>query len=222
MKLHTKLLAIAAAALLSQQALAQSAGTWMGRIGATVITPEVSGGVLSAPGLANSKTDVSAANQISGGITYMYTDNISVDVPIAPPFTHKLSGAGALKGAGEVAQVDSSPISVFLQYRFFEATSAFRPYVALGATYAYFSNAKGNATLTALTNPGGPPTSVTVDSQFIMTPAIGLSYALSDKYYVDLVYTKSLLKTTTKLSTGQSADINLDPSSISLSLGFKF
>ncbi len=222
MKIHTQLLAITAAALLTQTACAQSAGTWMGRIGLTTLTPEVTGGLLSAPSFSNSRTDVGAANQISGGITYMYTDNLSVDVPIAPPFTHKLYGAGALKGAGEVGQVDALPASIFIQYRFLEANSTFRPYVGIGATYAYFFNAKGNAALTALTNPGGPPTKVTVDSQFILTPQVGISAALSDKWSLDLVYTKSILKTTTHLSTGQTADINLDPSSVSLSLGFKF
>jgi len=186
MKIQTQLLALAAAALLSHNALAQSAGTWMGRVGVTTLTPEVSGGVLSAPGLANSKTDVREASQLSGGITYMYTDNISVDLPLALPFTHKLTGAGA------------------------------------GATYAYFFNAKGSAALTALTNPGGSPTKVTVDSQFIVTPQIGFSYAMNGKLMLDVAYTKSLLKTTTHLSTGQTADINLDPSSLSLSLGFKF
>jgi outer membrane protein len=222
MKIHTQLLAIAAAALLSHTAMAQSAGTWLGRVGATVLTPEVSGGVLSAPSLPNSKTDVAAASQISGGITYMYTDNISVDVPIAPGFTHKLNGAGALKGLGEIGQVDALPITAFVQYRFLEADAAVRPYVGIGATYAYFYNARGSAALTALTNPGGPATKVTVDSQFILTPQIGLTFKLSEAFFMDLVYTKSLLKTTTHLSTGQTADINLDPYSVSLSVGFKF
>ncbi len=222
MKLYTKLLTIAAATLLSQNVLAQSAGTWMGRIGLTTLTPEVSGGVLSAPSFPNSTTAVGPATQISGGITYMYTDNISVDLPLALPFTHTLSGSGALQGAGKIGQVDALPASVFLQYRFMEANSAFRPYVGIGATYAYFFNAKGSAALTALTNPGGTPTTLTIDPQFILTPQVGFAFALSDTTFIDVVYTKSILKTTTKLSTGQHADVNLDPSSISLTLGFKF
>lgn len=222
MKIQTQLLAIAAAALLSHNALAQSAGTWLGRIGLTTITPEVSGGVTSAPSFPNSRTDVGAAMQGSVGLTYMYTDNISVDLPLAPAFTHKMSGAGALAGVGQVGTVDALPMSVFLQYRFFEANSSFRPYVGLGATYAYFTNAKGSAALTALTNPGGPQTTLTVDSQFIVTPQIGATFALTDKWSFDVAYTKSILKTTTHLSTGQTSDINLDPSSVSLSFGFKF
>jgi outer membrane protein len=222
MKIYAKLLAIGVATLLSHNTMAQSAGTWMGRIGTTTLTPEVSGGVLSAPSLPNSKTDVGAASQLSGGITYMYTDNISVDLPLAFPFTHQIYGAGALQGVGKVAQVDALPASIFFQYRFGEANSTIRPYVGLGATYAYFFNAKGNAALTATTNPGGSPTTLTIDSQFIVTPQIGLTVALSEKMFVDVVYTKSTLKTTTKLSTGQTADVNLDPSSISLTIGMKF
>jgi outer membrane protein len=222
MKTSTKFLASVVALVAAQSTWAQSAGTWMARVGATTITPEVSGGVLNAPSLPNSRTDVREDTQVSGGVTYMYTDNLSVDIHIAPPFKHKLYGAGALAGVGQVGSVEALPISVFLQYRFMEASSAFRPYVGLGATYAYFSNAKGSAVLTAVTNPGGPSTSITVDSQFTLTPQIGLTYAFNDKYFVDLVYTKSMLKTTTKLSTGQSADINLDPYSVSLTFGLRF
>ncbi len=222
MKMHTKLSAIAVAALLSHNALAQSAGTWLGRIGATTLTPEVSGGALSAPSLANSTTDVGASTQLSGGITYMLTDNISVDLPLALPFTHTIYGAGALKGVGKVGQVDALPASLFLQYRFMEANAKFRPYVGVGATYAYFYNAKGSAALTATTNPGGPPTTLTIDAQFILTPQLGFTFALSEKTALDVAYTKSILKTTTRLSTGQTADVNLDPSSVSLALSFKF
>jgi outer membrane protein len=113
------------------------------------------------------KTDVSSNTQLAGGITRMLTDNISVDVPLALPFKHKIIGDGSMKGAGDIGEVEALPITVFLQYRFMAANAKFRPYVGLGATYAYFFNPQGSGRLTATTNPGGRPTSFTVDSKSV-------------------------------------------------------
>jgi outer membrane protein len=172
--------------------------------------------------MGGTKTDVGSDTQLSGGITYMYTDNVSVDVPLALPFKHKLIGDGAMKGAGEIGEVRALPMTVFLQYRFMEAKAKFRPYVGLGATYAYFFNEQGSGKLTAATNPGGPPTKLTVDSKFSLTPQIGATVAIGDKWFVDLHYSRSKLSTTTHLSSGQHLDIALDPLSYGIDIGYKF
>src|SRR5450830_1104682 len=138
MKTTMKFMAIAAI-MTTSSAFAQSAGTWMARVGAMKITPAVSSGYLSAPDyMGGTKADVSADTQLSGGITYMYTDHLSVDVPLSLPFKHQIIGDGALKGAGALAEVKALPATVFFQYRFMEPNAKFRPYVGLGATYAYF------------------------------------------------------------------------------------
>jgi outer membrane protein len=222
MKTHMKFLAIAIAALAAQGALAQSQGSWMVRAGATTIKPQVSSGDLSPPGIAGSKLDVGSASQLTGGITYMYTDNISVDLPLALPFAHKLYGAGVMQGVGQVAEVNALPLTVSLQYRFMDAKSAFRPYVGLGATYAYFFGESGTGALTATTNPGGPPTTVKVQSKFTLTPQIGITMAVNDRWFVDAYYSMSKLSTSATLSTGQSIDMALDPISYGLSVGYKF
>jgi outer membrane protein len=222
MKNQLKFLAVTAAVLSAHCAMAQTAGTWMARVGATTIAPQVNSGNLSAPSFANSKTDVGSASALSGGVTYMYTDNFSVDVPLAVPFKHKLYGAGALSGLGQIGEVKALPVTVFAQYRFMEAKSALRPYVGLGVTYAYFFNASGSAALTALTNPGGPPTAIKVDSKWSVTPQVGATLAVNDKWFVDVFYSKTNLSTTTKLSTGQTVDVALDPNSYGLTVGYKF
>ena len=226
-----KVLAATATLLVSAGAMAQSAGSWLVRAGVTRLAPDVTSGCLSAPdfgdngvggALGCSRSDVSANTQLSGGLTYMYTDNISVDVPVALPFKHKIIGKGALEGTGEIAEVKALPVTMFLQYRFLEASAKFRPYVGLGATYAYFFNEEGSGKLTALTNPGGTPTKVSVDAKLILTPQIGASWMVNDKWFVDVCLTKSKLSTVTKLSTGQHMDIDLDPSTFTVAVGYKF
>jgi len=225
-----QILAITSALVgLSGVAHAQSAGTWMLRAGATTIEPSNPSGNLSAPAFyvlprtgVGSQTRTGSDTQLAGGITYMYTDHISVDVPLALPFKHKLYGAGAIEGVGELGEVQALPMTIFLQYRFMEANAKFRPYVGLGATYAYFFNERGSGTLTALTNPGGAPTKFSVDSKLILTPQIGATLALSDKMFVDVFYSKANLTTKTTLSTGQSVDAALDPASYGIAIGYKF
>lgn len=222
--MKTQLKFLAAAALLTAgSSFAQTAGTWMVRAGATTIAPQVTSGYLSAPDfMGGTKIDVGSDTQLSGGVSYMLTDNVAVDVPVALPFKHKLYGAGVIAGAGQIGEVQALPITVFLQYRFLEASARFRPYVGLGATYAYFFNEQGSGKLTSLTNPGGPPTKLTVDSKFALTPQIGVTIAIGDKWFVDIHYSKSNLSTTTHLSTGQHIDVALDPAAYGIDIGYKF
>jgi outer membrane protein len=127
-----------------------------------------------------------------------------------------------MAGSGDLGEVQALPMTVFVQYRFLEANAKFRPYVGLGATYAYFFNEQGSGKLTATTNPGGTPTKITVDSKFVLTPQIGATLALNDKWFVDMSFSKSKLNTTTHLSTGQELNVDLDPATFSIGVGFKF
>jgi outer membrane protein len=194
----------------------------MFRAGATTIAPQVNSGNLSTPSIPNTKNDVGSASQVSGGVTYMVTDNVSLDLPLALPFTHKLYGAGSIAAVGQVGEVKALPMTVFLQYRFMEPKSVFRPYVGLGATYAYFFNASGSGTLTSMTNPGGPPTTISVESKFAVTTQIGATIALDKQWFIDAFYAKTTLANKTTLSTGQTVDITLDPVSYGITLGYKF
>ena len=85
----------------------------------------------------------------------MITDNWSVDLPLALPFTHTLTGAGAIAGVGTIGTTKALPITMCGQYRFGEAKSTFRPYLGAGLTYAYFYDENATSTLNALS--GGTP-----------------------------------------------------------------
>ncbi len=228
MKQEMKFLSVALAAMLASGGVfAQSAGTWMVRAGVTTLAPVGPSGCMSAPDYGDgpdgcTKSNVASANQLSGGVTYMYTDNVSVDLPLALPFKHDLIGAGSMEGAGKLGEVQALPMTVFLQYRFMEANAKFRPYVGLGMTYAYFTKEQGSYHLTQTTNPGGPPTSFTVDAKFILTPQIGATLAVNDKWFIDVFYSKAKLSTTTHFSTGQSMKADLDPAAYGIAVGYKF
>lgn len=228
MKNQVKFSVVALVAVLAAgHVCAQTAGSWMVRAGATKLAPSGPSSCMTAPDFGDTatgctKSNASADTQLAGGVTYMVTNNVSVDVPVALPFTHKLIGAGSMQGAGSIGEIQALPVTVFLQYRFLEANAQFRPYLGLGATYAYFFNPQGSGRLTATTNPGGPPTTFTVDSKFILTPQIGATLAFGDKWFVDVFYSKSKLNTTTHLSSGQTISADLDPAAYGFALGYKF
>ncbi len=223
MKNTMKLLLIPAVMACAVAAQAQSAGTWMVRGGATTITPNVNSGDLSPPSLAGSKASITSSTKLSGGITYMLDNNFSLDLPLSVPFQHDISGDGSVSGVGKIADVKVLPVTFLAQWRFMEPASAFRPYVGLGITYANFFGARTTSTLTAISG-GNPnnPTTISIDSKWAATVQLGASVSLNSNWFVDANYTYTPLSTRTTFSSGQTQDIRLDPSSVSLTVGYRF
>jgi outer membrane protein len=87
----------------------------------------------------------------------------------------------------------------------------FRPYVGAGITYAYFQKATGSGQMTAVTNPGGPPTTFKIDNKIAGSVQLGVAINLNERWYVDAAFVKTWLKTRVNLSTGQTEDMTLDP-----------
>jgi len=223
MKNNFKLSLVAMALVAGSAAQAQSAGTWMARVGAIGLYPQVSSGDLSPPAFPNTQTDVSSDWTLGGGVTYMITDNWSVDVPLALPFTHTLTGAGAIAGVGTIGTTKALPITMWGQYRFGEAKSTFRPYLGAGLTYAYFYDENATSTLNALSG-GTPsnPTTFSIQSKWAFGVQAGATYAFNERWFLDGMVGYTWLKNTTTLSTGQTQPMTLNPVSVAISVGYKF
>jgi len=222
MKNTVKLLGCALLLCASAGVKAQEAGTFMFKVGFAHFDPIVGSGDLSAPSLPNTKVDVGTANTGIFTLAYMFTDHLSAEIYGGVPVKHTMYGAGAIQGVGAIGTVKQLPPTLFGQYRFFEASSAFRPYLGLGLTYAKFIDETGSAALTALTNPGGPGTTFSVQPAWGITPQAGFSAALNKQWYLDFSFNKSIIKTTTNLSTGQYVNTTLNPVVTQFSVGYRF
>ncbi|MET0518691.1 MAG: OmpW family outer membrane protein [Burkholderiaceae bacterium] len=223
--MNKKLLCLAAVALASSvtAAQAQSAGSFSVRLGATQIRPQVESGNLSEPSFVGTTIDIKKASQVSGGINYMVSDNISIDVPFGLPYKHDVVGDGAIAGVGRLATVKSLPITALAQYHFGEAASRIRPYVGAGATYARFYRAETTAALSGLT--GGTPSSptyMTMKNAWGPALELGVAVKLGGNWFASMDVKKVFLKTTGHLSSGQSIDTTLDPLAISAAIGYSF
>jgi outer membrane protein len=220
--LRPLLLALAVAAA-PGTALAQSAGSWLVRLGATQIKPEVQSGNLSAPSVAGTQIDIASDTQPTAGVTYMLSDRWSLDLPLSAGFKHDVMAAGAIQGAGRLAEVQALPVTLLLQWRFGGADDALRPYIGLGPTYAYLDDAQSTATLSALTG-GTParPTLLEMKSKLTYTVQLGLAWRFAPRWGLDVAVMKTPLKTTGTLSTGQTIEAQLDPLSAHLGLSYRF
>jgi outer membrane protein len=217
-----KLLVAAGTLAVAGGAAAQSKGQWAVSLGAAQITPHVESGAITAPALPNSLGDVGKDTEPVIVVNYGITDNITGEFTFASPYKHSLYGAGAIAGTGELGTVEALPPTLFVQYRFFQPTAAFRPYVGLGATYAYFYKETGSFRMTALTNPGGPATTFSIDNKVTVSGQIGAVWNFNQKWFLNAALVKTRLRTDVHFSTHQGQHMKLDPNSTVLTLGYKF
>ena len=203
-------------------AQAQAAGDVLVKLGWNKIMPKVKSDDLTAPSLPGSKIDIKSASALFFTATYMITDSISIEALGGLPYKHDIVGAGAVAGVGKIGSIHQISPTVLLQYRFLAADGPFRPYVGAGPTFAKFYGSKGSAALTAVTDPGGPGTTIGGDTEWGGTIEAGANYKIDKHWFLDAAILKTFISTKAKLSTGQSTSAKLDPIAINASIGYTF
>lgn len=197
---------------------------WSVQGGLTSVMPNVKSGQLTAPAPSNTTADVGSDTQATMQINYALSPHWSVAVPLGFGFRHEMKGTGAIEGVGVIGNVKALPITVFGRYHFNPTSTTARVYGALGLSYVQFSDANGSATLNGINpiNPPGGKTTLKVDSQSAWSIGLGVQAPLKDGWYADLFVGQMKLKTTTHLSTGQSMEAQLDPTTFTFAIGRSF
>ena len=203
-------------------AQAQAAGDILVAVGWNKIMPKVKSDDLTAPSLPGSKINIKSASALFITATYMITSDISVEALGGLPYKHDIVGAGAVSGVGKIGSIHQISPTLLLQYRFLAADGPFRPYVGAGPTFAKFYGTKGSAALTAVTNPGGPPTTIGGDTEWGTTIQAGANYKIDKHWFLDAAILKTFISTKATLSTGQSTSAKLNPIAINASVGYTF
>jgi len=216
------LLAAACAMAAAPGASAQSAGQFTVKAGLARITPKVDSGDLSAPALPGSKVAVGADTEPVFIVAYGLSENILAELALGAPYKHKLYGAGAIEGTGQLGSVEVLPPSAFIQYRFFKPEATLRPFLGLGLTYAYFRKETGSGQLSAMINTGGPATTFNMGNKLAGSLQAGVAYSITPRWFADLTVTKTYLKVVTRYSTGQTQEVTLDPLAVIVAVGYKF
>ncbi len=201
---------------------AQAAGDVMVQLGWNKIMPKVKSSDLSAPSLPGSQINIKSASALFATLTYMVTEDISIEALGGLPYKHDIVGAGAVSGVGKIGSIHQISPTVLLQYRFLSADGPFRPYVGAGPTFAKFYGTKGSAALTAVTNPGGPGTTIGGDTEWGASLQAGANYKIDKHWFVDASVIKTFISTKATLSTGQETKARLNPIAINASIGYTF
>jgi outer membrane protein len=224
MKKHSIASALVASVALcgAGAAQAQAAGDVLVALGWNKIMPKVKSDDLTPPSLPGSKIDIKSASALFATVTYMITPDFSVEALGGLPYKHDIEGAGSVSGVGKIGTIHQISPTVLLQYRFLAADGPFRPYIGAGPTFAKFYGTKGSAALTAVTNPGGPPTTVGGDTEWGTTLQAGGNYKIDKHWFIDAAVLKTFISTKATLSTGQVTKAKLNPIAINASVGYTF
>lgn len=241
----TKILLTAALMLLSFNALAQSQGDWLIRLGIGHVSPDVDSSNLvhESIELADYRVDIDSNTRPVANITYMATDRLGVELLAAWPFHHSVEGDGALTDLGKLGSTKHLPPVLSLQYHF-QPNRTFRPYAGLGLNYTTFFDEKANDALhqgiigtsnAALgTDYAGGSTDMTIDDSFGVALQLGADVALNDAWFfnIDLrwidIEADTELRSTTVDGGGFNVDLNsrikadIDPWVLSTAIGLKF
>lgn len=191
----------------------------------------VNGSQVNYP-LAGSGAGVGSADTLGLSLGYFITNNLAIDAELGVPPTFDLSGGGTLSGFGKVGSAKLWAPAVLLQYYFNKPDAKFRPYVGIGATYAWFSNAK--ITNSSFENGElGGPTSVSTTSSWAPVFNVGFNYNFTQHWFagfslsyipVNVTATMTTLKTASPIPVKQTAEakIHLNPIVTYLKVGYRF
>lgn len=192
------------AASFSAQAIQQ--GDMFMRFTATQVAPnDDSTGFTGAPTVF---PEVGDSTTLGITFVYMLKNNIGLEVLAALPFEHDIT----VEGMGKVGSTKELPPTVSVQY-YFNPETNFRPYVGAGVNYTIFFNDK---TVPAL---GGD---LELDNSFGLAVQAGFDYDLNDKWFLNADIRYINIETTATIAAVGSSDVDINPTVISVGLGYKF
>lgn len=208
---------------LISSANAYEAGDFIVRAGAAMVDPNENSGTIS-PAAISPAGEVGIDDDIQLGLTgtYMFTDNIGLELLAATPFTHTISLEGDLAGLGSLATAKHLPPTISLQY-FFNNDSNFTPYIGAGVNYTMMLETEitsnGEAVLGSL---GITDTSIDADDSVGLSLQAGLDMALTDNIILGAAVWYMDIETEIEVANAVKVDLDIDPWVYMVSVGYKF
>lgn len=199
MKAVQKSLLIALAAV-SAPAFAYEQGDVLVRVGAAMVSPDVS----TDAGLAPLKLDVDSDTQLGLTATYMLSPKLGVEVLAATPFKHDITAGGA-----KVGQTKHLPPTVSAQFYPLSSPTV-QPYVGVGLNYTFFFEDETVLGDTELTD------------SFGLALEAGVDIKINDKVFVNASVWKIDINTDVKVNGVKAGEVEIDPLAAMVAVGFKF
>lgn len=192
--------------LFSFSAQAHDAGDFIVRAGVAHVAPQES----ANPDIVGLSSDT----QLGLTGTYMFTNNIGLEVLASSPFTHNID----LKGGGTLAEVKQLPPTISAQY-FFNNNSIVTPYV--GAGINYFMVLESDMTSYGETTLG--TNNIDVGDSVGLALSAGLDINITDNLIANAAVWHIDVETTADINDGAlKIDVDIDPWVYMIGLGYKF
>lgn len=194
-----------AAAFAAGAVQAHEAGSFILRGGPIVVVPDTS------TNHNTFKFDVNSNAQLGLTTTYMFTDNIGVELLAATPFSHKITLGDTLVG-----KTKHLPPTIYAQYYFLNKDSAARPYVGAGLNYTTFFSEK--AILNGVSN-------LKLKDSLGLALNAGVDIKVTDNLYLNAAvwYAKIKTKATFDFAGAKhEVKVKLDPTVFFLGVGYRF
>ena len=177
------------------------AGDWIVRVGAGTVDPKSNNGAV---------VSVDAGTTLVFNGTYMFTDNLGLELLAAAPFSHDITLA---TGGAKVGETKQLPPTLSLQYHFV-TDSAWSPYVGAGLNYTLFFDEETVGPLAG--------SSLDLDPSFGIATQAGIDYALSDTKLINFDVRWMKIETDADLDGVFLETVEIDPLVYSLTFGWRF
>ncbi|ELB2028074.1 outer membrane protein OmpW [Vibrio parahaemolyticus] len=202
------------AALVSPSVFAHKQGDFVLRVGAASVVPND-----SSDKILGSQEELKVDSNTQLGLTfgYMFTDNISLELLAATPFSHDISTD--LVGS-DIADTKHLPPTLMVQYYFGEPQSKFRPYVGAGLNYTIFFDEGFNSTGKA-----AGLSDLKLDDSFGLAANVGVDYMINDQWFLNASAWYANIETEATYKAGgakQKNDVKINPWVFMISGGYKF
>jgi outer membrane protein len=219
---------------------AQTAGTFYATTGWFHYAPQSSsdpleelsiGGTPVNQSVPNTGAKAGTANTLGLSLGYFITDHVSTEFEFGIPIKFDIDGAGSFQQFGKLGDAKQWSPALLFKYNFLDASSKFRPYLGLGVTRAWFTNAEiTNGAFQSSVLQG--PTTVSTDRSWAAVFNAGFNYAFTKHWfagfsvsYIPLSVKANFTSTNVGpfgLTTTSQAKIRLNPIVTYLKIGYMF
>ncbi|MEM9622831.1 MAG: OmpW family outer membrane protein [Pseudomonadota bacterium] len=185
-------------ALLSQPTLADT-GDWLVRVGANYVDPKSDN---------HSIVEVQGNAMVTFNATYFVTPNWAVELLAALPFEHDID----LVSGPQVAKTKHLPPTLSAQYHFMP-DAAVRPYIGAGINYTLFFEESTRGALDG--------SSLELEDSVGLAAQLGVDIDLADRWFLNASVRWMDIDTRAKLDGVSLGDVEIDPWTYGINLGYR-
>ncbi len=241
LKIKQVMVGAAAFACVASAAHAQSAGSFYATAGWFHFAPQDSSGPLKETSVGGSPVNIdvqgtgagiSSADTAGFTLGYFATDHIAAEFEMGIPPSFDLEGTGSFSQYGKLGSAKQWSPTLLFKYFFNAPQAKFRPFVGIGVTRTWFTDAKiTNSSFEGNVLHG--PTSVDTDSSWAPVFNVGAVYNFTEHWFAGFSVSFIPLKATATLNSQaqtpvgtlnvqSKAKITLNPIVTYLRVGYRF